>query len=222
MGEKKKSDMILDEKRKMNEKLNAKYKEMSESVLTLKKEKANQDKKSADIHTEYQTMEKILNDNYNNKAFIEEKNLELDMLIKEKKDARKYKNDQIKKTKKLINQEHKEQLKYLHEDTEVVTEKAEIKDKKVKEKKDHDQLVKEQRLLNEQKKNLGDENMILAGIYIKKELEDKKMQAEIIGLKHTNSIFEGQENAWHQQLIKLTEEIKFLSTIREKMARTAS
>lgn len=57
----------------------------------------------------------------------------------------------------------------------MVTEKAEIKDKKVKEKKDHDQLVKEQRLLNEQKKNLGDENMILAGIYIKKELEDKKM-----------------------------------------------
>lgn len=91
-----------------------------------------------------------------------------------------------------------------------------------KEQKDKEALLRAQRIENENKKNLNDEVHILAGTYIKKELEDKQIGAEIMALKNNNTIFEGQENQWHQQLIKFTEEIKFLSTIREKMARTAS
>jgi hypothetical protein len=41
-------------------------------------------------------------------------------------------------------------------------------------------------LENEKKKNLNDENLILAGEYVKKELEDKQIEAEIISLKHSN------------------------------------
>jgi len=48
-----------------------------------------------------------------------------------------------------------------------------LKQLKKKEKKDKEALLKAQRIENETKKNLNDENHILAGTYIKKELEDK-------------------------------------------------
>jgi hypothetical protein len=96
----------------------------------------------------------------------------------------------VKTTKKQINQKQKEYLKHVKNDKEFIEETVQLKQQKKKEKKDKEALLKAQRIENEQKKNLNDENHILMGTYIKKELEDKQLQAEIIGLKHTNQIFE--------------------------------
>ena len=71
-------------------------------------------------------------------------------------------------------------------------------------------------------KNLQEEQAIFVGQLVKKGLEDKtlkqqivKLQQEIMASEQTISKFQHEVSMWN-------EELKFLSTIREKMARTAS
>ena len=73
-----------------------------------------------------------------------------------------------------------------------------------------------------QQKHLSEEQQIFIGTLVKKGLDDKKMEArkgkleiDIAAYKQQVIDFQEEENKW-------IEEIKFLSTIREKMARTAS
>lgn len=121
-------------------------------------------------------------------------NKELGDKIQQHKDRRRAAQDDVKTTKKQVNQKQKEYQKNLKEDKEFVEETLQLKQMKKKEKKDKEALLKAQRIENETKKNLNDENHILAGTYIKKELEDKQINAEIMSLRNTNQIFEGQEN----------------------------
>lgn len=70
--------------------------------------------------------------------------------------------------------------------------------------------------------NLMEEQQIFCGQLVKKGLEDKGVQAKILALKNSIATFESQVQSYNLAESKFTEEIKFLSTIREKMARTAS
>lgn len=60
------------------------------------------------------------------------------------------------------------------------------------------------------------------GQLVKKGLEEKNMQAKIMQLKSNIAQHEKQVQQFQEEEDKWIEEIKFLSTIREKMARTAS
>ena len=103
-------------------------------------------------------------------------NKELSDKIQQHKDRRRAAQDDVKTTKKQVNQKQKEYQKNLKEDKEFVEETLQLKQMKKKEKKDKEALLKAQ------------------GTYIKKELEDKQINAEIMSLRNTNQIFEGQEN----------------------------
>lgn len=57
---------------------------------------------------------------------------------------------------------------------------------------------------------------------MKKGLEEKSMQAKIVKIRSDILTHEKQVKEYEEEENKWLEEIKFLSTIREKMARTAS
>ena len=72
------------------------------------------------------------------------------------------------------------------------------------------------------KGSLDDEQKIFVGQLVKKGLEEKNMQAKIMKNKSDIVQHEKQVQQFQEEENKWIEEIKFLSTIREKMARTAS
>lgn len=72
------------------------------------------------------------------------------------------------------------------------------------------------------KKNLEEEQQIFVGQLVKKGLEEKNMQAKIMKIRSDILQHEKQVQQFQEEENKWVEEIKFLSTIREKMARTAS
>lgn len=67
-----------------------------------------------------------------------------------------------------------------------------------------------------------DEQHIFVGQLVKKGLDDKKAEAEKTKLEKDISAHKQQVLEFLEEENKLVIEIKFLSTIREKMARTAS
>lgn len=81
---------------------------------------------------------------------------------------------------------------------------------------------KEMDSLGVHKSALDEEEKIFVGQLVKKGLEDKSMQAKIMKLKSDIVQHEKQVQQFQEEENKWIEEIKFLSTIREKMARTAS
>ena len=99
--------------------------------------------------------------------------------------------------------------KDLKTQTEVMEKLAEEKKKAQKQlKKDQDKLIEEQH--------------ISVGVLVKRGLEDKTMEAKKSKLLEDISAHKNQVNEFQEEENKWVEEIKFLSTIREKMARTAS
>lgn len=76
--------------------------------------------------------------------------------------------------------------------------------------------------LGHHKAALDDEQKIFLGQIVKKGLEEKNMQAKIMKYKSDIVQHEKQVQQFQEEENKWIEEIKFLSTIREKMARTAS
>jgi len=69
---------------------------------------------------------------------------------------------------------------------------------------------------------LDDEQLIFVGTLVKKGLEDKNAEAKKGKLEKDISAHKQQVLEFQEEENKWVEEIKFLSTIREKMARTAS
>ena len=81
---------------------------------------------------------------------------------------------------------------------------------------------KESEALEIQTKHLMDEQQIFIGQLVKKGLQDKTMESEKEKLEKDISAHKQQVLEFQEEENKWVEEIKFLSTIREKMARTAS
>lgn len=81
---------------------------------------------------------------------------------------------------------------------------------------------KEQDGLAGHKTALEEEQKIFMGQLVKKGMEERNMQAKILKLKTDIVQHEKQVQQFQEEENKWIEEIKFLSTIREKMARTAS
>lgn len=105
----------------------------------------------------------------------------------------------------VIESNFKEQQTQLYGTTKMVEEKK-----------------KESEALEIQQKHLMDEQQIFIGQLVKKGLEDKTMEAKKEKLDKDISAHKQQVLEFQEEENKWVEEIKFLSTIREKMARTAS
>ena len=92
---------------------------------------------------------------------------------------------------------------------EVMVKLAEEKKKQIKQlKKDQDKLIEEQH--------------ISVGQLVKKCMEEKNMESKEISLRKKIEKLKNSVTEYQEEENKWVEEIKFLSTIREKMARTAS
>ena len=105
----------------------------------------------------------------------------------------------------VIESNFKEQQTQLYGTTKMVEEKK-----------------KESEALEVQQKHLMDEQQIFIGQLVKKGLQDKTMESEKEKLEKDISAHKQQVLEFQEEENKWVEEIKFLSTIREKMARTAS
>lgn len=105
----------------------------------------------------------------------------------------------------VIESNFKEQQTQLYGTTKMVEEKK-----------------KESEALEVQQKHLIDEQQIFIGQLVKKGLQDKTMESEKEKLEKDISAHKQQVLEFQEEENKWVEEIKFLSTIREKMARTAS
>jgi len=81
---------------------------------------------------------------------------------------------------------------------------------------------RESEALEINQKHLMDEQKIFVGQLVKKGLDDKKMEADKVKLEKDISAHKQQVLEFQEEENKWVEEIKFLSAIREKMARTAS
>ena len=71
-------------------------------------------------------------------------------------------------------------------------------------------------------RNLSEEQQIFIGQLVKKGIEHKSTEAKIATLKEDIESSKKQVTSFQQAVASCVEEIGFLSTIREKMARTAS
>lgn len=88
--------------------------------------------------------------------------------------------------------------------------------------KEVEEKKRESEELELKQKQLMDEQQIFIGQLVKKGLEDKTMEAKKVKLEKDIKDYNQQVHEFKEEESKWVEEIKFLSTIREKMARTAS
>lgn len=86
----------------------------------------------------------------------------------------------------------------------------------------YEEKMKENKQQLEYDKKVFDENHIFFGLLVSKRIEEKKMEHDKTETKNQIGQLEQQVATLQEEETKLLEEIKFLSTIREKMARTAS
>jgi chromosome segregation ATPase len=86
----------------------------------------------------------------------------------------------------------------------------------------YEEKVKEKKSQDEYDTKIAEENHLFLGVLVSKRLEETKIDAEKENLKKNITEMERNVANLQEQENKLIEEIKFLSTIREKMARTAS
>ena len=89
----------------------------------------------------------------------------------------------------------------------------------IKQKEEKEAQAKE---LERETKKLMDEQHIFVGQLVKKGLDDKVADTKKLKLDQDISSFKANVREYLEEENKLVIEIKFLSTIREKMARTAS
>ena len=86
----------------------------------------------------------------------------------------------------------------------------------------YEEKVKGHKQQLEYDKSVYEENQLFFGVLVSKRIEEKKMEEDQGETKKQIEQLEQQVEKLREEETKLVEEIKFLSTIREKMARTAS
>ncbi len=123
---------------------------------------------------------------------------------------------------KRIDDEKKLFKKTEYEDNNLINNVKELETQIASTSKFVEEKRKENDVIQVNKKNLDEEQQIFVGQLVKKGLEEKNMQAKIMKLKSDIVAHEKQVQQFLEEENKWVEEIKFLSTIREKMARTAS
>jgi chromosome segregation ATPase len=180
---------------------------------------------TADLQQLSYQIKSIQGENYYCDSKIERINNELHLIaqnIEENRRSIKYHEDLIKTLSKQISDKLRAKVKVeaeckeFEQQTQVMEKEINVVENLFKEK------SKELKEIDGKKGSLGDEQKIFVGQLVKKGLEEKNMQAKIMKLKSDIVQHEKQVQQFQEEENKWIEEIKFLSTIREKMARTAS
>lgn len=194
-----------------------------EEQVTLKKQEVNEkqrlirelDQSSAD---EVRLNQQLRQECETLNREIEHFNQEMQNLQKMKSQA----NDETKKCKVKIDKEHKEYKSEEHQNKAILDLNKELVQKVQGAEKLIEELKKDAEKYKKQIADLMEEQQLFIGKLVTKGLEDKTIQQEIHKLTAERTASEDTIKKYQHEVSIWNEELKFLSTIREKMARTAS
>jgi uncharacterized small protein (DUF1192 family) len=130
--------------------------------------------------------------------------------------------DTCKKNKKMIDAQHKQYKKEEHTNEGIIDLNKELETKIQGTQKLMEELKKDQEKYVKTLEDLVEEQQLFVGKLVTKGLEDKTIQQEIVKLTAERTSSEDTIKKFQHEVTMWNEELKFLSTIREKMARTAS
>jgi chromosome segregation ATPase len=188
----------------------------------LEKKLATKNQNIKDLEARIKEKEKIMNENINNKGKTDELRVDTKERLEALSRQRHILNEKKNQLSKEIElQKHayvkaeyqlKNYLSLIKEHENKIGSVTKMYEEKMKDKKHQD----------EYDTKIAEENNLFLGVLVSKRLEETKIDAENENLKKQITEMEKNVANLQEQENKLIEEIKFLSTIREKMARTAS
>lgn len=142
--------------------------------------------------------------------------------IEDFKQSKRGYNDETKNNKKRINECVNQIKKIEHEITSIDAVVSELNSKIDGDRKSIEELRKDKEKFEKTQNNLQEEQQIFIGQLVKKGIEDKNIKSQIAILESDIKQSNEQVKAFDEAMTNCKEEIKWLTTIREKMARTAS
>ena len=190
------------------EELDAKLKEKEKDMTKLKDQLTEKSKE--------------INENQREKKQIEQERDDLSIKIKMLKEDKRSENEKKNKLKKEIDEkksEYKRSELQLNNYDNLIKEHSNTIGSVTKMK---EERLKEEKQQNEYSKKIHEENQLFFGVLVNKAMEKNSMDNNKEQIRNNIVKSEQSVEELREEENKLIEEIKFLSTIREKMARTAS
>lgn len=190
------------------EELDAKLKEKEKDMTKLKDQLTDKSKE--------------INENQREKKQIEQERDDLSIKIKMLKEDKRSENEKKNKLKKEIDEkksEYKRSELQLNNYDNLIKEHSNTIGSVTKMK---EERLKEEKQQNEYSKKIHEENQLFFGVLVNKAMEKNSMDNNKEQIRNNIVKSEQSVEELREEENKLIEEIKFLSTIREKMARTAS
>jgi chromosome segregation ATPase len=197
-------------------------KAVEDACTELKKKKEQKETLINELQDKIREKEKLMNENLTRKSEIDRERNETERRIKLLKEDKRSVNE---KKNQLIKDIEAQKHSYKKIEYQLNNYQGLVKEHENKigaTTKMYEEKMKENKQQLEYDKKVYEENQLFFGVLVSKRLEEKKMDSDKENTKLQIQQLEQQVANLQEEENKLIEEIKFLSTIREKMARTAS
>jgi chromosome segregation ATPase len=215
---------IQDSIKKLDEK-KAKIEEaikIEEEIAELERKKDQKDSQISELQDRSREKEKIMNENLTKKIELDRERNETERQIKLLKEDRRNATEKKSQLTKDIELQKRSYKKTEFQLNNYLNTCKEHENKIGATTKMFEEKMKEHKQQQEYDKKVYEENQLFFGVLVSKRIEEKKMDADKKNILDQIDKLEEQVEKLREEETKLVEEIKFLSTIREKMARTAS
>ncbi|CAI2383705.1 unnamed protein product [Moneuplotes crassus] len=203
-------------------KIEANVAHIEEEIKELNKKKEKKENEKSQKEDRIKQEETILANNGKKKNLLKAERNEVERTIKMLKDDKRSLTETRNSLSKKIEEEKRKYKKTEYQLNNFLNTIKEYENKIGATTKMYEEKVKEHKQQQEYDKKVYEENQLFFGVLVSKRIEEKKMDADQAATKDQIEQLEGQVEKLRDEETKLVEEIKFLSTIREKMARTAS
>ena len=195
---------------------------MEEEIVELGKKKDIKQNSIDELHDRSREKDKIMNDNNIKKKQLKETRNDIERQTKILKEDKRYLTEKKNELTKEIELQKHAYKKTNFQLTNFLNLIKEHKNKSGATLKMYEEKLKEHKKQQDYDKKVYEENQLFFGVLVSKRIEEKKMESDQAATKKQIEQLEQQVEKLRDEETKLVEEIKFLSTIREKMARTAS
>lgn len=203
-------------------KLKRQLNKIEEEIAELEKKKDQKDSHISELQDRSREKEKIMNENLTKKIELDRERNETERQIKLLKEDRRNATEKKSQLTKDIELQKRSYKKTEFQLNNYLNTCKEHENKIGATTKMFEEKMKEHKQQQEYDKKVYEENQLFFGVLVSKRIEEKKMDADKKNILDQIDKLEEQVEKLREEETKLVEEIKFLSTIREKMARTAS
>lgn len=197
-------------------------KAVEEEIVELGKKKDIKQNSIDELHDRSREKDKIMNDNNIKKKQLKETRNDIERQTKILKEDKRYLTEKKNELTKEIELQKRAYKKTNFQLTNFLNLIKEHENKSGATLKMYEEKLKEHKKQQDYDKKVYEENQLFFGVLVSKRIEEKKMESDQAATKKQIEQLEQQVEKLRDEETKLVEEIKFLSTIREKMARTAS